>query len=300
MYLIILLIVFAFLLYASVTFRLIVKNPHLVAAYGFTDILQWFRFKLYNVAPMGKIKAYCADFGGGKTLSAVTEIVDFYNRYHNRKFYDVKAGKWIIQKVLVVSNVDFTGIPYQRLNGLSQLVDLQKYNRKLDEDNGTRTCCIFLIDEASSQLNSRNFAKNFNPAVIGALVTCRHYNTSLIYTSQVFTHVDKLLRDDTMLVIQCRKVWRFMVHNVYDAHVLEYASDPTIIQPLYRTGFFIRNKHFAAYDTLALVDNLSHSATSGDMLSEAEVLQNRQQLLADESLPLSTKGRKRFRSRRKV
>ena len=89
-----------------------------------------------------------------------------------------------------------------------------------------------------------------------------------------------------------------MIHNVYDAHVLEYASDPTIIQPLYRTGFFIRNKHFAAYDTLALVDNLSHSATSGDMLSEAEVLQNRQQLLADESLPLSTKGRKRFRSRR--
>ena len=40
MYLIILLIVFAFLFYASVTFRLIVKNPHLVAAYGFTDILQ--------------------------------------------------------------------------------------------------------------------------------------------------------------------------------------------------------------------------------------------------------------------
>ena len=300
MYLIILLIVVAFLLYASVTFRLIVKNPHLVAAYGFADILQWFRFKLYNIAPMGKIKAYCADFGGGKTLSAVTEIVDFYQRYHNRKFFDVKAGKWLTQKVLVVSNVDFTGIPYQRLTGLSQLVDLQKYNRKLDEDNGTRTCCIFLIDEASSQLNSRNFAKNFNPAVIGALVTCRHYNTSLIYTSQVFTHVDKLLRDDTMLVIQCRKVWRFMVHNVYDAHVLEYASDPTIIQPLYRTGFFIRNRHYAAYDTLALVDNFTHSATSGDMLSEAEVLQNRQQLLADESLPLSTKGRKRFRSRRKV
>lgn len=300
MYLIILLIVFAFLLYASVTFRLIVKNPHLVAAYGFTDILQWFRFKLYNIAPMGKIKAYCADFGGGKTLSAVTEVVDFYNRYHNKKFFDVKAGNWITQKVLVVSNVDFTGIPYQRLTGLSQLVDLQKYNRKLDDDNGTRTCCIFLIDEASSQLNSRNFSKNFSPAVIGALVTCRHYNTSLIYTSQVFTHVDKLLRDDTMLVIQCRKLWRFMIHNVYDAHVLEYASDPTIIQPLYRTGFFIRNRHFAAYDTLALVDNLSHSATSGDMLSEAEVLQNRQQLLADESLPLSSKGRKRFCSRRKV
>ena len=279
MYLIILLIVFGFLFYASVTFRLIVKNPHLVAAYGFTDILQWFRYKLYNVAPMGKIKAYCADFGGGKTLSAVTEVVDFYNRYHNRKFFDVKSCKWITQKVLVVSNVDFTGIPYQRLTGLSQLVDLQKYNRKLDDDNATRTCCIFLIDEASSQLNSRNFSKNFNPAVIGALVTCRHYNTSLIYTSQVFTHVDKLLRDDTMLVIQCRKFWRFMIHSVYDAHVLEYASDPTIIQPLYRTGFFIRNRHFAAYDTLALVDNLSHSATCGDMLSEAEVLQNRQQLL---------------------
>lgn len=300
MYLFIVFLLLAFLLYVSVTVRLIVKNPHLVAAYGITDILQWFRFKLYNVAPMGKIKAYCADFGGGKTLSAVTEVVDFYNRYHNRKFYDVKAAKWITQKVLVVSNVDFTQIPFQRLYGLSQLVDLQRYNRKLDDDNDTRTCCIFLIDEASSQLNSRNFSKNFSPAVIGALVTCRHYNTSLIYTSQVFTHVDKLLRDDTMTVTQCKKLWRFMIHSVYDAHVLEYASDPTIIQPLYRTGFFIRNRHFAAYDTLALVDNLSHSATSGDMLSEFEVLQNRQQLLADESMPLSSKGRKRFRSRRKV
>lgn len=289
---IIILIVLVVLLFQSVCFRLIISHAPSVVYYGGTDFYHWLKYHLYDVAPMGNISAYCADFGKGKTLSAVHYIVQFYNRYNNKKFFDVHRMRWITQKVLVVSNVEFSNIPFERLVGLSQLVDLQQHNANIDKLNDTRTCCIFFIDEASSQLNSRNFTKNFNQSVIGALVTCRHYNTSLIYTSQVFTHVDKLMRDDTQRVIQCNKIWRFMVHSHYNAHVLEYAADPTIVKPLFRNGFFIRNSDYSSYDTLALVDNLSHSATSNDFRSEKEIIESRAQLLSDD-LPLSRSGKKR-------
>lgn len=291
---IIVIAVFCFLLYVSVCFRLLVTHPLSTGYYGVKDFYHYIKYHLYDLAPMGKIKGYCADFGGGKTLSAVHEVVSFYHRYDNKKIFDVSRLEWVTQKVLVLSNVEFTSIPFQPMTSLAQLVELQEHNRNIDLKNHTRTCVIVVIDEASSQLNSRSYASNFSKSVIGALVTCRHYNTSLLYTSQVFTHVDKLLRDDTMLVIQCHKVWRFMVHSVYNAHVLEYASDPTIIQPLYRTGFFVRDKDYKNYDTLALVENLSHSAKDGDMLSEEEILANRANILSDD-LPLNKKGKRRMK-----
>lgn len=63
-----------------------------------------------------------------------------------------------------------------------------------------------------------------------------------------------------------------MVHGQYDAFALENASDPTLVRPLRRYGWFICDKDFNAYDTLACVGNLTKSCQSGDMMSEAEIL----------------------------
>lgn len=63
-----------------------------------------------------------------------------------------------------------------------------------------------------------------------------------------------------------------MVHGSYDAYELENASDPTMVKPLARFGWFVENKDYNAYDTLACVGNLTKSCKDGDMLSESEIL----------------------------
>lgn len=55
---------------------------------------------------------------------------------------------------------------------------------------------------------------------------------------------------------------------------MENASDPTLIKPKRRFGWFIKNAHFNAYDTLACVGNLTKSCKEGDMkLKEVLLLQ---------------------------
>ena len=63
-----------------------------------------------------------------------------------------------------------------------------------------------------------------------------------------------------------------MVHRQYDAFALENANDPTLVAPIRSFGWFISDKDYGAYDTLACVDNLSKSCEENDMLSEDEIL----------------------------
>lgn len=62
------------------------------------------------------------------------------------------------------------------------------------------------------------------------------------------------------------------MQSQYDAFALENASDPTLVKPMRKFGWFIENKDFNAYDTFACVGNLAKSCTTGDMLSETEIL----------------------------
>ena len=72
-----------------------------------------------------------------------------------------------------------------------------------------------------------------------------------------------------------------MVQEEFDADEMEYASDPTMIKPRKRTGFFIRNFDFASYDTLACVDNLKKSVDDNDMMTPEEILAMRGELNPD-------------------
>lgn len=62
------------------------------------------------------------------------------------------------------------------------------------------------------------------------------------------------------------------MHKQYDAFELENATDTALVKPQKRFGWFIDDKDFAAYDTMACVGNLVKSCKDGDMLSEDEIL----------------------------
>jgi len=89
-----------------------------------------------------------------------------------------------------------------------------------------------------------------------------------------------------------------MVQNEYDADEIEYASNPCLVRPIYRTGFFIKDKDYNAYNTLAVVDNLKKSVDEGDMMTEKEILEARGQLNPDNDAITNRSLRMKMRKRR--
>lgn len=265
------LFIFILLLVKSVCIRQLVLHPFQTVYNLFADCLKWMKYHKWNILKTGQLIAFVGLFGKGKTLSAVHYIITKYEKYNNKRYYDESRGKWVTQRVHIISNVELS-VPYEKFRGLVQIIQASKRFKKYDEENDTVTCVFVLGDEFSVQLNSRSFKSNVDPLFLNTLLTCRHHHISLIYTSQRFNQVDALLRQVTSFVVTCNKCWRYMVHAQYDAFELENATNPTLIRPKRRFGWFVNNAAYHAYDTLACVDNLTKSCRSGDMLSEEMIL----------------------------
>lgn len=291
-------IMFFVMLFNSVIFRLILLHLVATPVNMIKDIYHYFKYNYFYKYDGGVLNCYFAHFGGGKTLSVTKYVCHLYKRYNNRRIWDRGRKKFVLQKVHIISNVHLNGTPYEELVSLSQVVCCAWKNKKIDEDNDTRTVVLVLLDEASSQLNSRNFKTNIDANFLNTLITSRHFNMSLLYTSQKFKLVDALLRSVTQRCIWCHKVWRFMVTYYYDADEMEYAANPTLVKPIRRTGFFIKDRHYNAYDTLATVEHLKKAVDENDMMSEKEILELRGQINPDSDG--ITPSRKFIRKRKKM
>ena len=264
------------LLWLSVVFRTVVFHPLKSVFYAIKDTIGYIKHKDWNRLETGKLICCCALFGKGKTLSVVHYVVAQYHKYNNKKVWCRDRKKFVRQKVEIISNVDLVGVPYTKFVSLSQIVQVAEQNREKDLQNDTLTVTLVLGDEFSVQMNSRNFKSNIDPLFLNTLLTCRHHHISIIYDAQRFMHVDALLRQVTSYVVECNKVWRIMVSDKYDAWDLENAQSPKMCVPVRRFGWFVRDKDYQAYDTLACVDTLAKSCKEGDMLTEEEILSLRQ------------------------
>lgn len=269
--------IFFFLLcFSFPIFRCSLFHPLSLVFYGLKDGLLYVRHKEWNMANYGQITCYIADsstsFGCGKTLSATDYIVGLYRRYNGRLVWCPDRQKIVRQQIKVISNVDFLTIPYEKLVSLAQFVGFTDKVHDLDFEHDTLTVTYMLIDEASSQLNSRSFKSNFDPYFISRLLTSRHVRASIVLTSQRPGMVDKLMRDCTHLYVGCRKIWRFQCLSYYDAYDVENAGSTSLVRPLRRSCWFIRDSAFTNYDTHASVQALKKSCQAGDMLTEAEII----------------------------
>ena len=259
------------IMYFSICVRLAILHPIKSIYNAIKDFIKYIKYKEWRVCKTGTIVCYVGLFGKGKTLSAVHKVCNIYKKYNGKKIYDFNRKKWVTQKVNIISNVDLV-IPFTPFKSLQQIVDIATNVHNIDDACDTLTITVVLGDEFSVQLNSRSFKTNIDPLFLNTLLTCRHHHISLIYTAQRFNHVDALLRQVTSWVISCNKCWRYMVHAQYDAYQLENATDPTLVKPKRRFGWFISNKEYNAYDTLACVGNLIKSCKEGDMLTEEEII----------------------------
>lgn len=276
-------IVLTVILAAFPTLRCAVLHPVSLIWYGARDLFYYIRHYQYDLCGSGELVAYTGLFGKGKTLSAVHKVVSAYHRFDGKKVWCSRRKKIVTQRIKVISNVSLS-IPYEDFISLEQIVLAAERNREYDDEHDTLTVTLVLGDEFSVQMNSRNFKTNIDPLFLNTILTCRHYYISLYYTAQRFGHVDALLRQVTSYVVECDKLWRFQRLNYYEAWDLENAANTQLVAPFSKRCWFVKDKDYAAYDTLACVGNLKKSMKAGDMMSEDEILklqQNTQQVNMD-------------------
>lgn len=229
--------------------------------------------KGYNTAPTGFLDIFTGLFGKGKTLTSVHKLYEYYLKYHDKRVWCRERKKFVTQKVHILSNIDLKYMPYVPLTSLQQVVETPALLRERDFENDTLTVIIVYIDEISKVLNSRSFKTNVNAQVLDALLCCRHYHMGIIGTAQRFQHVDALFRQVTQRVIECNKTWRLQKEYVYDAFEMENCTNILTLTPLYKGGFFVLNKDYEAYDTIAVVGDLVKAWKEGDILDEKEILE---------------------------
>lgn len=267
------------------------------------DFVLYIKHKKYNNAKIGFVHCYTAKdskaFGCGKTLSSVNYICSQYKKYNNKPVWDEKKKKFVTQKFYILSNVEFTKIPYIKLESMKQYISLCDERYKKDKEEDVCSIIVLFVDEAGSAFNSRSFKDNFDPLSIKTMLTARHYKSFIILTAQRFTMVDALLRQITNKVIACNKTWRFQNLRYYDAYEMENAQNAALVKPYAKSCWFVTNKAYSQYDTYQLLSDIKKKCEDGDMLTEAEILANQCNMPANMDV-VTKKSRKYIKQLKKL
>lgn len=249
--------------------RYFVFHLHQVVPRAIIDSYKYIKYKKYNVCPeFGKIRLNSAKtsqvFGCGKTLSLVRTAVHVFKKYDSKQVWCEELGKFVTQRIHIISNVKLFGVPYIPWIGESQFTDIDKYNF------GPEDVTVFLLDEVGTIFNSRNFRDNISMEFLKRLLQSRKNKMCLYMTSQRFQFTDKILRESCSTVTTCRKIWRFIEQCDYDAFEAENAVNVTLIKPLKVTVWFATDDDFHSYDSYQLIENLKKNGD--DFLSTSEIL----------------------------
>ena len=291
----ILIIVFVIFVFAvSPFFRYFVFHPIKCGKGAIIDIYNHFHFKENNLCPYyGQIYMFVASgsraFGSGKTLSMVEWLRFVYHKYNNLEVYDKELQEFVKQRIIIISNVELKDIPYIPFRGRDQFINIDKL------DHGSMDIVIFAIDEAGAEFNSRNYKENLPTDFLVRLLQVRHNKVAFCMTAQRFQFVDKLLRNVCGVVTTCKKVWRIIRLQDYDAFSLENAVNPEMVMPIRTRFYYADDALFNAYDTNYNVEKLKDQLEKGELLETSEILEK---ISSDGRIEnVQNKMRKRYRKK---
>ena len=270
-----------FFAFVNPYFRYSLMHPIKTVSNAIKDVYEYIHYKRYNeFRGYGKIENYIANsnqaFGCGKTLTMVNQVIDIYNRYDGKYVYDYEKGIFVKQRIRVFSNVAFTNIPYIPFTGITQFARLEEYYKTVsypyDEPFQTQDIIIFAVDEIGHVFNSRDFKTNFSTETLTRMLQVRKNKVLWIGTSQRWSLIDKIIRETSSEVTTCRKWWRFVLLQTYDAWELENAKSQEMLKPLNMRVWFALNKDYDAYDTNQLVEELNKQVEDGDFIQTEDIL----------------------------
>lgn len=276
------------------TFRFIVFHPVSVIRWAVGDIWDFFAHKRYNECKeYGKIKMYSAAdaqaFGCGKSLSMAHYCGYLDKVYNGKMVWDKEHKKFVEQHLIFVSNLELKNVKYYiPFKSKSQFRDIEKLGANEHD------IVFFVLDEAGIVFNSRQYKENIPTEFLTRLLQIRHNKVGFILNAQRFQMVDKVLRETCSEVTTCKKIWRMVILQTYDAYNLENADNPTLLTPLSTKVWFAKNSDFEAYDTNYNVGTLQSELDNGEIMTTEEILATR-----GESGDISrvTKLKKRYKPR---
>lgn len=267
------LIVFAlclvFKFFTNIHYRKILLHPFAVIPAFIKDIYKYFKYKKYNECKFyGKCIALVSSglqsMGCGKTLGGVWLIVNAYNYYNGKMVWNDETEEFQPQKIRILSNVEFTKIPYEPLKDVDDIANFHKSLQKCEVG-------IVFVDEGGAELNARNFRTNLSAKTLKSMVTCRHKHMGMIFTSQTFDMLDALLRRITDTVYLCSKVWRSCMIYTANARDYERCENPNYLN-VGKTWYFATDELYSQYDTHQMVEDLTRAWVDGELLTNAEEL----------------------------
>lgn len=253
--------------------RYFVFHPIICLRGAFLDVYSYIHEKRFNLCPFyGQIYMFVASgakaFGSGKTLSMVEWLRMVYKKYNGLTVYDSDLKEYVVQHIIIISNVKLNDIPYIPFRGRDQFVNIDKL------PHGKMDIVIYAIDEAGAEFNSRNYKENLPTDFLVRLLQVRHNKVAFCMTAQRFQFVDKLLRNVTGVVTTCKKRWRIVRLQEYDAFSLENAQNPEMITPICTRWYYANDELYNSYDTLYNVEKLKNQLDSGEILNTSEILDN--------------------------
>lgn len=184
---------------------------------------------------------FCGRVGTGKTISMVNEARRIKKRYPNVKimanFYTDVADGYI-----------------------SSWEDVY-YSENID-DNGVNQGILFLFDEIHLTFDSQSW-KNAPANLLEYVSLQRHLHKCIFGSSQVWTRVNKIIREQTDFIVECRCFFgKRLVRNVcYSQEEYQINGDLKDSgmrkrKSIYHYAFFASDKLRALYDTDEIVGAL--------------------------------------------
>ena len=250
----------SFIFYAVKDFYLYIKNK------------KWQEFNYFGIDIIE------SDFGKGKTLYMSMRAKQIYETFKS-------FGK----EVRIISNYHLNDIPYIPLKSFEQICDLADES---NPDNLRFAGTLVLFDEVQNSLSARNFA-NFPMELCTPLTQQRKCKVYIMASCQRIFMVDKIFRSLATHTLKVNKLWRFLPVTTYDSFDYENAVNQTLLQPIRRDWFIVRDKHYKAYDTHAMISK----DCSKNFISNMDALERKglaNQLTADINIAKkpSRKGKK--------
>lgn len=227
---------------------------------------------------------YCGLGGSGKTLSIVNYLLKMRERYPKLKIYTnfyFSEGDGIIKNwedLINITNyeeIEITEEEYKKLCFLKPKKKDKDFYQKEDKyykivNHGI----IFGFDEIHMTLSSDNW-KSRPDDLLYYISQQRKMHKQIVASSQVFTRIDKTLREQTNFVVECKSflLGRLCTNKYY--HTEEYIANDE------KKDKGSKKRKVTKYEIFIAKDKIRNSYDTEEIMKELKVAKSEESQLTD-------------------
>lgn len=201
---------------------------------GFPSHLKFLKEERKKKFPYHGVYCFCGKQGDGKTLSAVRLISNIYLDYKD---------------VYLVTNVSINTTLLNHIPSENIIPFTRYYQLFFNYNKPT----IFLIDEAHILFNSLE-SKNADVNMFQVISQNRKRQRVFILTSQVFSRLQLVMREQINTIITCKTYFNYLTHCVV-YHDFEKQRDELVGKKEFGCFFTHKRKlHYNMYNTYQVID----------------------------------------------